>query len=337
MAHEIHEHDNLILTSQPAWHGLGHIFDSAPTLDEAVKVAFPWEPQTVTVRGCHPDTGMPLEFPDNKILGRVLPDGRFQKFGIVSSEYEVLHNQELFERFRPLIESGSVTIESAGSFFNGKICFVSCKLANSFSVRGDQIDKYVLLNNGHACSKASIVNTTIRVVCNNTLTAAMLEDGENQKISVKHTKNIRQNLDKVIELIDLSEGQFKATQEQFEALTTLDIDQKQLKRYVKVVFSIASLEKAFHEADTKQPTTNKDGTERESKIFNKIEELFVAGQGNKGKDLWDAYNAVTEYLTWNRGNSKTTQEDRTYQQLYGNAQAISNRALEAGLLMVAGK
>ena len=44
MAHEIMEHDDLVLVNQSAWHGLGTVVLSAPTPTEALKMAhLDWE------------------------------------------------------------------------------------------------------------------------------------------------------------------------------------------------------------------------------------------------------------------------------------------------------
>ena len=39
MAHEITQHDNVVLHRTPAWHGLGIVVKDAPTPIEALKIA----------------------------------------------------------------------------------------------------------------------------------------------------------------------------------------------------------------------------------------------------------------------------------------------------------
>jgi hypothetical protein len=43
---------------------------------------------------------------------------------------------------------------------------------------------------------------------------------------------------------------------------------------------------------------------------------------------WGAYNAVTEYLGYEAGNKKTTQEGRLGSLWFGRGQRINDRALE---------
>lgn len=346
MSSEIFENDNALFVGESAWHGLGQVFDrnSPPTLDEAVKIAFPWEPVSIPVYGFHPtqmtENLQPVlvPFDDSKIIGRVLPDGTFAKFGIVSDSYEMIKNEDLFRCFQPLIESGLGTIESAFSMKNGAKQAISVKLPGSLNVRGDEIVKYALLSNGHdGQTKAKVILTPVRVVCANTLAVAENKGNkENAIISVKHTKNVLTNIKNIVNLIDAYNHQFLATEEQFQALATKEINQEELKTYVKVVFNVtSSLEKAFADIDAKVSLAEQsEEKERRSNLFDKIATNFVSGAGNKGRDLWDAYNAVTQYLTHERGNKNTTASDRLHDQMYGNAKTLSDRALSAATMML---
>jgi phage/plasmid-like protein (TIGR03299 family) len=116
--------------------------------------------------------------------------------GMVSNRYAPLQNIEAFSFFEPFISNGWAQFHTAGALGNGERVWVLAKLPGQIVVLpGDTIDRYLLLSNKHDGTGAiSIRFTPIRVVCQNTLNWAA--EGGSSAISVRHSKNIGENLKK---------------------------------------------------------------------------------------------------------------------------------------------
>lgn len=138
-------------------------------------------------------------------------------------------------------------------------------------------------------------------------------------IRIKHTYQMQYNLSLVQETMDLVNQQFITTVENFKYLASRDINTQDLEKYVRAIFS------------TK--TDDEEKQDECKRVVSKVTELFETGRGSDiaGKNLWGAYNAVEEYLQYEKGNSKTTDESRYDNLWYGDASRLNKKALETAL------
>lgn len=309
-----HEFESGFFVGAKPWHGLGVSFPNGKNLNvqEAIVAAgLDWEvelreifsqDQRGAVIGIE-DYYATCRKTDNTILG------------VVQSSYRPLQNREAFEWFQPFLDAKTATIETAGSLKRGKRIWVLAKIRDEeLRVKGDDtIQNYVLLSNSHDGSLAVRAGfTPIRVVCWNTLTAAH-ESEASKLIRVKHTNRIVQNLDKIRETMQLAKSEFVATVKQYKKLADKGISSEDLKRYVKEVFDIKDVTKS-------------------KKIIPAVVKLFESGRGSElaGKTYWGAYNAVNEYLNYERGNSRDGRIDSLW---YGEGNDINKKALHTALEM----
>jgi phage/plasmid-like protein (TIGR03299 family) len=184
---------------------------------------------------------------------------------------------------------------------------------------GDEVEKFILLSHGHDGSLAVRVGfTPIRVVCRNTLSMAHGSDAS-KLIRLKHTKDVLENLANVREVMDLANAEFEATAKQYRRLARTGINQADLRRYVKLVFKVEE---------------DQEGSTRLKNIMEEIVGLAEAGRGNNlpsvSGSLWTAYNGVSEWLGYQRGNS---QDNRLNSLWFGDGAGMNRRALEVALEM----
>ena len=100
---------------------------------------------------------------DNKVLD------------VIGNRYLPTQNVQAFEFFQEFVHAGSAKMETAGSLRGGRIVWGLASLQTSFTLAGkDKVNGYLLLALPHEQGKAIQAKfTTVRVVCNNTLTLAL--------------------------------------------------------------------------------------------------------------------------------------------------------------------
>jgi phage/plasmid-like protein (TIGR03299 family) len=152
------------------WHGIGAVLDGVLTSDEAIREArLTW---TIEQTPVYAANNWAEAIPG--YLANVRNDTR-EVLGIVSERYRVAQNRDIFAFADDLIGNGRVkcTYETAGSLFNGRRVFMLVNMPKG-RIAGDEYQPYLCLSNAHDGSAClQIFLTGIRVVCNNTLSAAL--------------------------------------------------------------------------------------------------------------------------------------------------------------------
>jgi phage/plasmid-like protein (TIGR03299 family) len=316
-----HEVEKMMFVGEVPWHSLGHRFSHAPSLEEALVAAgLNWKVTTEPVfsgLGEKVEAQLTRRDSDQSILG------------VVGPKYVPLQNSEAFEFFRPFIEQKEASIETAGSLRMGKRVWVLAKInRDPLVVKGnDIVDKYVLVSNSHDGTLAVRVGfTPVRVVCNNTLTLAINSEAS-KLIRIKHTKNVVDNMNNIRDIMNLADSEFEATAEQYRLLASKNINSKDLEKYVKLVFNTS---KRIIEAEGNLEDINN------KRIIEQIEPLFVSGIGNDMPEIkgtmWAAYNAITEFLQYKRGEDQASRLDSLW---FGQGATLNKKALETAIVMAA--
>lgn len=313
-----HEVETMMYAGEKPWHGLGTKIDGQTTFWDAFKQAgLDWEVEVEPIFDHH---GIKIEKHN-----AVVRQSDRRTLGVVGDRWTPLQNRDAFQTFEPLVDSGELTIDTAGSLRNGERIWALGKLnkSNSVIVPGDEIAKYVLLSNGHDGKLAVHMGfTPIRVVCANT--EAMARNTKASRlVRVRHHRFVKQSVDALRDIMNLANAEFEATADQYRALAAKDINAKDLKTYVKIVLGLEEIK-------------NDDLTTRSANIVADIEKLFVTGKGNdivgtRGT-YWAAYNAVTEYLNYNKGRSNETRVDSLW---YGQNAVMNQKALDTAMALAA--
>jgi phage/plasmid-like protein (TIGR03299 family) len=170
---------------------MGIVLDESLSPVEACKVAFPWhvvqKPLTYRSDGS--------QYVLDDLMVNVRSDHPEIQLGTVSPNYQIVQPIQMAEFCEALSDVGGVKIETAGSIRKGKRVWFLCK-GNSFEIgRGDVIYDYLLISNGFDRSTSfRVTPTTIRVVCSNTLHAAVPSmnstDLRESAICLRHTENV---------------------------------------------------------------------------------------------------------------------------------------------------
>lgn len=314
MAHEVESMvEGMFYVNETPWHGLGTYLEQVPTVGEAIaRAGLDW---TVRVEELYYDdpagqrirvqSAATVRNSDEKVLG------------IVSPGYTPLQNADAFNWFEPFVESGEITFETAGALREGKHVWILARITGDPGevAKDDIVRKYLLLANGHDGSMAAMVALTpIRVVCANTLAVAM-DGGGSAKIRAVHTARVKETLEMIRGAINLANQQFEASMDLYSELAKRDINGDDFAAFVKMVFGRKHKSREMQEVEDRK-------TER---ILEEVQPLFEQGHGNDLPSVrgtwWAAYNSITEYLSYHRGNG----DDRRLDSLWFGQGAVHNR------------
>ncbi|UYZ84868.1 DUF932 domain-containing protein [Entomomonas sp. E2T0] len=126
-----------------------------------------------------------VSFDDQKVLYR--SDSNLP-LSVVSGRYKVVQPMEVLEFYRDLTEQFGFELETAGVLKQGRKFWALARTGQSSVLGGnDVVNGYVLLATSCDGSLATVVTpTTVRVVCNNTLSVAVNKSLAAESIKVPH-------------------------------------------------------------------------------------------------------------------------------------------------------
>jgi phage/plasmid-like protein (TIGR03299 family) len=314
MADEV---ENMMYVGPTPWHGKGTSMIVPPeTVDEAmVAGGLAWRVETHPVFAHVGDERLPTEYKS------VVRTSDMSVLGVVGGRYHPVQNVDAFDFFNPIIQNKLATIETCGSLRSGKRVWMLAKIAGLSGevVNGDELNRYFLVSSSHdGTTTVNCGSTDIRVVCQNTLSAAH-NSSASKLLKIRHTKNAVDALQKIREIVDSQRADFAATLEQMKVLASKGVTKASLKEYVREVFDIG------------------DNEDKLKKVLDKkIIPLFEAGKGTDiqgvNGTMWGAYNSVTEYLTWFAGRSVDTRLDSLW---FGQSANLNRKAFEVAVQMAA--
>jgi len=336
-----HEFETGFFVKQPAWHGLGTVLEAPPSVDEALKLAgLDWTVRkeqlgrmVTSVPTVEGEVAVTSFVPANRWA--VIRESDGTELGTVGKSWQALQNDKAFAWFQPIVDAKLATLEAAGSLKKGGRVWVLAKVVGGTTeiVPGDPVEDYILLAHGHdglLAIRAGLTRT--RVVCQNTLHAAI---SGNTLIRILHSAKAEETLEAAREVILRANGAFQKSNEIFRRLAGVkNVSTKQLRAFVDATFPKPIMPDngngggnggAFGGPEETTPTKD----EPKSLIYPKIERLFEEGAGAQIEGVkgtaWGAYNAMTNFLTHERGQSD---ENRLNNSFFGPEGA---RALNAAV------
>lgn len=269
---------------QVAWHGLGQVVDGSMTAEQAIELAcLNYEVVKTPV----------LVSLDNKIVEvpnqfATLRNDTKEVFGVVGKQYEIVQNREAFAFFDNIVGEGAAIYETAGALGMGQKIFVSAKMPNDIiRINGseDITEMYVVLTSSHDGSGSIIAMVTpIRVVCQNTLNAAL--KGSENKVKIRHTQNAHAALAQAHEVLGITHILTTELSECFNMLAKKRVSNKQAAELVEAIFPSGGKKENGEEG--KRITAIRDNFY--NAYYNGIGQEKIVGTG------WGFYNGITHYL-----------------------------------------
>jgi len=232
-------------------------------------------------------------FPAKKALYR---SDTQSPLSIVGVDYKIVQPSEIVDFFADLLDNNDMEMSSCGSLFDGKRFFATAKLNEYQIVPGDTITGYLLLAtslDGTLATTGKV--TSVRTVCNNTLTMAMNERSANV-IKVPHSTIFDARKAK----LDL--GFIQDSQELF-------IENMRKLASVRITkdFAFDFYKNIFYNPEVEIESQHGTVVKKVQDIY----DLYEHGNGAEyGKDtLYNALQGVTDYFS---NNLRTKNDSRKF-------------------------
>ena len=323
MAHEIefnkkNQSYSFVSHSEKAWHGLGKIVQNAMTSKEVIENAnLDYEVEKTTI---HAKIGESLYQPYDEKFATYRKDTN-EVLGLVGGRYEIVQNKDAFSFFDAIIDEGEAIFETAGVLGKGEKIFATAKLPNDLMVNGEPCEKYIVLTNSHDGSSSIIAGlTTIRVVCNNTLQAAL--KGLSNKVSIKHTMGAKERLAEAYKVMGIASVYMKEVEGVFNQMAKTTISDEQLKSYIQNVMKPEY--KILHE-------TTEEEEKLSTRFKNQVDSIYEFALSHPTQNtnaargtLWGAYNSISGY--YNYIAKFKNEEDKFKSQFFGLGNTKINKA-----------
>ena len=160
-------------TGQTPWHGLGQALTPGADVDTWTREAgLAYDVLESPVQYSTPASTGPQTWPARKVLHR---SDTGAPLAVVSDSYHVVQPSEVMDFFRKLVDLGGFQLETAGALSDGRRVWALASVGDAAPVVDrDLVRPYLLLGTSYDGTMATVAKfTAIRVVCNNTITAAV--------------------------------------------------------------------------------------------------------------------------------------------------------------------
>lgn len=172
--------DTMMYVGEKPWHALGTYYQTPPSTPREIITAaqLDW---TVNL-----DEMYSAKFPTVPNYNVVYREDNDTVLGVINkSRPELVQNISAFNAFEDLLGK-EVTVETAASLGKGEKIFGCFAISEDYKVLDDDVKHYFVVLNEHlrADGKVTILNTPIRVVCQNTLSQALSKNDAMMRIPI---------------------------------------------------------------------------------------------------------------------------------------------------------
>ena len=288
---------------EKAWHGLGQIVEDYPSSAEAIRHAgldYTVEKRPLFTNALNNElTGFDPDFATSKLdvpaFFATVRNDNDSVLGVVGKDYEVVQNADAFQFFDAIVGGGDgIKYETAGALGKGERIFITAKLPDYIKVgKQDLIEQYLFLTTSHdGFGSIKAAFTPTRIVCNNTLNAAMCN--QSGGIKIRHTASANDRLKQAHTLMGISHVVAQELEQLFNHWSKVRITDAQVKKLIQVALApnkevIQNLELGLLD---KLSTT----------YTNIVDNAYAYAMGNPTQQMettagtvFGAYNAITGY------------------------------------------
>lgn len=325
------------------WHELGHQLRAGAPIEEWQTAAgMDWRVLRSRVRYAvgKDETDPTLIWGDKHVLFRSDTHG---PLGVVSDSYKIVQPKAVLEFFRDLVADAGFSLETAGCLFDGRRFWALARVTSDAAIMDaqDKVGGFLLLSTSADGTLATSARfTTVRVVCNNTLSIAIgTRAGQKQTrgagiYTLPHSAEFNPATAK--ELLGLKKPD--AVQNGFEeAMATF----RRLAAKRATPLDMVDATMRLFDHDTATMTEAEIAKAAKSKVVTEIGNMAVTGTGLRGAELaggsgtaWGWLNAVTQYVDHQAGRPGKSEVEQVAAQnrrldsaWFGQGDALKRKAL----------
>lgn len=306
MAHNINYNEQtgkhaFFSVKEKAWHGLGQIVSDYPTSREALQFAaldFTVEKRKLFTYGNQnlfgkADTLAPnIQVPN--YYATIRTDNE-TVLGVVGKDYEVVQNTDAFAFFDAIVGGDGIQYETAGALGKGERIFITAKLPGYIQVANeDLIEKYLFLTTSHdGYGSITIAFTPVRIVCNNTLNAALKNCSNSVKI--RHTANAKERLEQAHKVMGISNQLSKQLEGIFNQWAKVRITDTEVRKLIQLALTPNKEVLRVGSADENAAISARFSNQFEAVLEYNYASPTQQTETAKGT-VFGAYNAITGYF-----------------------------------------
>lgn len=331
MSHEMYKLDTAMYSETPAWHGLGIVVENAPSPREALRLSgLDWSvvKSPSVLAEYEGEDGYMYNAVSTRNVATIRQDTG-EILGLVSPEYQIVQNEELFDLAYEL--GSNVKVETAGSLEGNKKVYITLK-GDTIESRGDDItDLYLALINSHNGSLALAgLPTSYRIQCANTLNAA-LRTGRKNMYRITHNGDMESKIIAMREALRTFKEIGSLFKDKVSTLDNTDWNTDKVRDFwVNVYMAI------------EEPFVSNPSTEKEDESFIKATSVLATWSSKFDEErdrfglpasAWVAANAVTNWIQHKEGKRgrKMKNESRLQSNLIGKAADSTTKVMNMAL------
>lgn len=303
-----------------AWHRLGQRTPDAITWAQAIELAdLNWEVTKKQLYARNP-LGVVVNVP---MFGTFrTDDGAY--LGTVGEGYQIIQNRERFAWCDALIGTlNGAHYETAGALGNGERVWALARVPEGdYSIGKDEHRAYLLAMGSHDSSTSEVAKLVdTRVVCNNTLVAALGEKGKSFRI--RHTSGAKARMDLAVSNMESVKATAKTVAARMMRLADIKLTRESTEAILNRLF----------------PKTDGANQTRRDQTLSTVLGLYESNDGNAFADTqgtaYNLFNAVTQYtdhFRTARGNGSEPEQvasARAESALFGSGATLKTDALTA--------
>jgi phage/plasmid-like protein (TIGR03299 family) len=326
MAHNIGE---MFYYGKRPWHGLGTEVERPANLEQALDAGrLDWEVGMVPI--------VPFDEPDSVIAHRLavvrkdkLLGQQGRVIGVVHPGYRPLQNRAGAKMFDDLLGQGQGVYHTGGYLKNGEVIWLLARLPEDIRVNGhDVLETYLLFTNSHDGSlPIDIRLTTVRVVCNNTLTIALEGYGLNKVFKRGHDGSNAIIKAEAKQFFNFAIQQTKKTEELFTRLSKMKCNKTDFEQFLdKLMPDIRRPITAESSSSVRKSheTRMKTLIETKEQVINVHEHGIQSMKIAPSDDTWwGALNTITAWVD----HVQPSKNDRYAHILLGGGNQMKSKAL----------
>jgi len=309
MAHNLNyneqtEKHSFFSVKEKAWHNLGQIITDYPTSAEAIIHAglnYTVEKRPLFTYDTENHTGDPetdilipeIEVPD---FYATIRNDTEQVLGVVGKDYEVVQNVNAFEFFDSIVGGkDGILYETAGALGKGERIFITAKLPDFIRVgKDDLIEQYLFLTTSHdGYGSITAAFTPVRIVCANTLNAAMRNHSNG--IKIRHTASANERLKQAHQLLGITNQLADELEEVFNHWSKIRITDNAVKHLIQIAMA-PNKEVLQNLQNGKQDELSTTYNNMVSSVMEYALTSPTQQEATTKGTLFGAYNAVTGYF-----------------------------------------